>query len=78
MVQDIITYIPPRVKIEVSCLSMDESTEERNIHSLISEVFSEEDEIGIGFQTVLPTRTFLEKIFLLQSSFKRIIQGVCG
>lgn len=71
VVQDVITYIPPRVKIEVSCLSMDEPTEERNIHSLISEVFSEEDEIGIGFRTVLPTRTFLEKIFLLAEEFQK-------
>ena len=70
-VQDSITYIPPRVKIEVSCLSMDEPTEVRNITSLISEAFPEEDEIGTDFRTVLPTRTFLEKIFLLAEEFQK-------
>lgn len=71
VIQDIINYIPPRVQIEVSCLSMNEPTEERKIHSLISEAFPKEDEIGVDFQTVLPTRTFLEKIFLLAEEFQK-------
>ena len=43
IIEDTITYIPPRVKIEISCLSMDEPTEKRCIHSLIGETFEEED-----------------------------------
>lgn len=31
IVEETISYIPPRVKIEISCLSMDEPTEEREI-----------------------------------------------
>ena len=72
IVEDNITYIPPRVKIEISCLSMDEPTEERQIRSLIGESFEEED-IGANckIRTVVPTRTFLEKIFLLAEEFQK-------
>ena len=62
IIEDTITYIPPRVKIEISCLSMDEPTEERYIHSLIGETFEEEDiDANCKIRTVVPTRTFLEK-----------------
>ncbi len=72
VLEDAISYIPPRVKIEVSCLSMDEPTEEREIHSLIGETFTEEDTDSISrIQTVSPTRTFLEKIFLLAEVFQK-------
>ena len=72
IVEDNITYIPPRVRIEISCLSMDEPTEERQIRSLIGETFEEED-IGANckIRTVVPTRTFLEKIFLLAEEFQK-------
>ena len=66
VLEDAISYIPPRVKIDVSCLSMDEPTEEREIHSQIGETFKDEDTDSTSrIQTVSPTRTFLEKIFLL-------------
>ena len=72
IVEDAISYIPPRVKIEISCLSMDEPTEERQIQSLIEETFAEEDTDAIStIRTVLPTRTFLEKIFLLAEEFQK-------
>ena len=72
IVEDIISYIPPRVKIEISCLSMDEPTEERCIHSLIGETFEEEDiDANCKIRTVVPTRTFLEKIFLLAEEFQK-------
>lgn len=65
-------YIPPRVKIEISCLSMDEPTEEREIHSLIGESFDGEDsDADCKVRTVVPTRTFLEKIFLLAEEFQK-------
>lgn len=72
IIEDTITYIPPRVKIEISCLSMDEPTEERYIHSLIGETFEEEDiDANCKIRTVVPTRTFLEKIFLLAEEFQK-------
>lgn len=64
-------YLLPRVKIEISCLSMDEPIEEKCIRSFISEVRPEADEVCVNFKTVIPTRTFLEKIFLLHEEFQK-------
>lgn len=64
-------YILSRVKIEISCLSMNEPIEEKIICSFISEVKPEADEVRVKFKTVLPTRTFLEKIFLLHEEFQK-------
>ena len=66
ILEDTINYIPPRVKIEISCLSMDEPTELRQIRSLIGESF--DDSLA---RTVVPTRTFLEKLFLLAEEFQK-------
>lgn len=72
IVEETISYIPPRVKIETSCLSMDEPTEEREIRSLIGESFEDEDtDAGSRIRTVVPTRTFLEKLFLLAEEFQK-------
>ncbi len=72
IVEDSISYIPPRVKIEISCLSMDEPTEERQIHSLIGETFEDEDtDANCKIRTVVPSRTFLEKLFLLAEEFQK-------
>ena len=64
-------YLKSRVKIEISCLSMDEPVEERTLHSFISESVSDVEEMEVKFNTVVPTRTFLEKIFLLHEEFQR-------
>lgn len=64
-------YILSRVKIEISCLSMYEPIEEKIISSFISEVKPDTDEVRVKFKTVLPTRTFLEKIFLLHEEFQK-------
>ena len=64
-------YILSRVKIEISCLSMNEPIEEKIICSFISEVKPDTDEVRVKFKTVLPTRTFLEKIFLLHEEFQK-------
>lgn len=64
-------YILSRVKIEISCLSMNEPIEEKIISSFISEVKPDTDEVRVKFKTVLPTRTFLEKIFLLHEEFQK-------
>lgn len=72
ILENAISYIPPRVKIEISCLSMEEPTEERSIHSLIGESFEGEDsDVECKIRTVVPTRTFLEKLFLLAEEFQK-------
>jgi len=72
IIDDEINYIPARVKIEVSCLSMDVPTEKREIQSMIADTFPEEDDGTLGtFRTVVPTRTFLEKMFLLAEEFQK-------
>ena len=71
VVEGSVDYIPPRVKIEISCLSMDEPTEVREIQSYIADSFKEEDETLASIRTVLPSRTFLEKIFLLAEKFQK-------
>ena len=64
-------YISPKIKIEFSSLSMDEPVEEKTIRSYYSEYDSECDDISVQFKTVVPTRTFLEKMFLLHEEFQK-------
>lgn len=65
-------YVPSRVKVEISCLSMDEPFEMKNICSMISSSFPAEDEdSGSIIPVVLPSRTFLEKAFLLNEEFQK-------
>lgn len=62
-------YLQPRVKIEISCLSMDEPVQQKTLRSFISESVPESEDLAVDFKTVVPTRTFLEKIFLLHEEF---------
>ncbi len=72
IVEETVGYIPSRVKIEISCLSMDEPTEERHIRSLIGETYENEDAgAECDVRMVVPTRTFLEKLFLLAEEFQK-------
>ena len=64
-------YLLPKVKIEFSCLSMDEPVEQKTIRSFISDIVPEGDDTSAVFNTVIPTRTFLEKIFLLHEEFQK-------
>lgn len=64
-------YVRPRVKIEISSLSMDEPVETRTLRSFISEAVPDAEDMEIKFKTVIPTRTFLEKIFLLHEEFQK-------
>lgn len=65
-------YVPPRVKIEISCLSMDEPFEVKTFSTMISTLFPKEDEDAeVQIPTVLPSRTFLEKAFLLCEEFQK-------
>jgi hypothetical protein len=60
------SYITPVVKIEMGCLSMSYPTETRTVASYISQYYPTADGFNTcDVQTVSPSRTFLEKIFLL-------------
>ncbi|MGN1220214.1 MAG: nucleotidyl transferase AbiEii/AbiGii toxin family protein [Candidatus Cryptobacteroides sp.] len=64
--------ILPSVKIEISCLSMSEPFEEKTITSLIHDRFPElDEELTCSIRTVTPSRTFLEKAFLLNEEFQK-------
>lgn len=65
-------YITPMVKIEISCLSMDEPFESRSITSLVFDKFPKvDDSTKCDIPTVLPIRTFLEKAFLLNEEYQK-------
>lgn len=64
--------IQPRVKIEISCQSMDEPFEIKEISTMLHDQFNELDQELTGdIRTVSPTRTFLEKIFLLAEELQK-------
>lgn len=68
----VIDYVLPVVKIEFSAMSLDEPNSEREITSLIHSQYTEIDnEIGCVFKSILPERTFLEKIFLLHEEYQK-------
>lgn len=65
-------YMPTRVKIEISSLSMKEPFEMHEISSMIRGMFLEDDdEASCIIPVVLPERTFLEKAFLLCEEFQK-------
>ena len=64
-------YIDPAVKIEISCLSMDEPVQEKIIRSFMADTLKDEEDVEVKFPTVVPTRTFLEKLFLLHEEFQK-------
>lgn len=67
-------YATPTVKIEISVLSMAEPFEKRRISSLVEQSFSNEDvdsDMVEIIPTVTPTRTFLEKAFLLCEEYQK-------
>ena len=66
-------YIQARVQIEIGCRSLREPFENKEIISLVDEAYPDKDftQEAIQMPTVLPQRTFLEKIFLLHEEFQR-------
>ena len=65
-------YMLPFVKVEISCLSMNEPTEMVELSSIIRGTYPKYDEDAIvAARTVRPTRTFLEKAFLLCEEFQK-------
>lgn len=72
ILEDTNEYISPKVKVEISCLSMDEPYEDRPITSLIYDKFPAVDDRTVcNIPTVLPIRTFLEKAFLLNEEYQK-------
>jgi hypothetical protein len=72
-VVDTSEYLPQRVLIEVSSRSLMEPTEKREINSILSINFPQQSFVTVPFAipTVLPQRTFLEKVFLLHEEFSQ-------
>lgn len=67
-----INYLLPVVKIEFSAMSLDEPYLKKEITTLIHSQYPEIDnEIKCLFKSVLPERTFLEKIFLLHEEYQK-------
>lgn len=71
-------YILPRVQIEISCRSLREPFLERNFGALVDELYQEQSFVEPLFSvpTVLPERTFLEKMFLLHEEFHRPVDKI--
>lgn len=66
-------YIKPRVKIEIGCRSLREPYANKPIISVVDESYPNApfSQNSVEIPTVLPERTFLEKIFLLHEEFQR-------
>ena len=66
-------YLPPVVKIEVSGRSMPEPVSKKDIRSLVDDAYPQSviAEPFFAVRAVLPDRTFLEKVFLLQEEFSK-------
>jgi hypothetical protein len=64
-------YLSDKVILEVGARSLMEPAEGRQIQSIIAEVYEGQNFAGKPFEvsTVLPARTFLEKIFLIHEQF---------
>jgi len=68
----VINYVLPVVKIEFSAMSLDEPYSEKEMTTLIHAQYTAIDnDISCVFKSVLPERTFLEKIFLLHEEYQK-------
>lgn len=67
------SYLKPRILIEVGARSLMEPCTERTICSIAGKNFANRDfaDQPISIPTVLPKRTFLEKVFLLHEEFQK-------
>lgn len=66
-------YLKPQVLIEVSARSLRDPNEQRSLVSMIGKEYPDEkfSDKAVDIPTVLPSRTFLEKIFLLHEIFQK-------
>lgn len=77
-VVDTSEYLSQRVLVEISSRSLMEPTAKREINSILSVNFPEMDFATDAFSipTVLPQRTFLEKMFLLHEEFSQLPEKI--
>ena len=67
-----IDYLMPVVTIEFSAMSLEDPYNEKEIITLIHSVYPDVDtEVKCLFMSVLPERTFFEKIFLLHEEYQK-------
>lgn len=66
-------YLQPKILIEISARSLRDPFEYKKMKSHISEVYPDKEfsDEEIEIPTVIPKRTFLEKIFLLHEEFQK-------
>ena len=65
-------YVDSRIKIEFSCRSMREPREKITIRPFVHEVYPDEFENFVfDVYAVVPSRTFLEKVFLLHEELQK-------
>ncbi len=65
-------YVQPKVKVEISCLSMEEPSTIKRLKTMIGEHYPGVDgDSEFDVLTVHPSRTFLEKAFLLCEEFQK-------
>jgi predicted nucleotidyltransferase component of viral defense system len=71
-------YIQPKVQIEIGCRSLREPLKIVEFNTLIDEYYSQASFAmpAIKVPTVIPERTFLEKIFLLHEEFSKPTQAI--
>ena len=65
-------YVDSRIKIEFSCRSLREPREKISIKPFVYEIYPEEfNDFVFDVYAVVPSRTFLEKIFLLHEELQK-------
>lgn len=71
-------YIQPKVQIEIGCRSLREPQKIAEFNALVDEYYSNTNFAmpRIKVPTVVPERTFLEKIFLLHEEFSKPTQAI--
>jgi len=66
-------YLKNRVLIEIGARSLNEPFEEKSVGSIVDSVFKSEEFTETPFQvrTIIPEKTFLEKLILLHEEFQK-------
>lgn len=67
-------YLPDRIKIEFSVRSQNGPSQSRQMQTLLNSYFPSElyNEIAFSVTSMLPEKTFIEKILLLHEEFNRV------
>ncbi|BDW93618.1 nucleotidyltransferase [Flagellimonas marinaquae] len=70
---DKVPYLEPRILVEISSRSLRDPFEDKEVISFIGEMYRDLPfaDQAVNIPTVLPQRTFLEKLFLLHEEFQK-------